>query len=328
VTDESGLPTLGDKLSEWLGFQLPTFPIPQTIRNIDKAAGRIVGAMGENAEARIKANTNIAKANGKINVEGLYRTAEEKRKIENRADVLKHAIDDLNSDNAAGRNTDAQSEIDDDWLNMFARLAEDKSSDELKGLFGKILAGEIRRPGAFSLRTIQFVSVLSKEDANEISKYFSFAVGLQDFFIVPFLRLTPHVPVDSARIFMNELGIASSPNSEGGLAWYTDIHPSGTAELRGTGTAVALRNNSTREIHVEFGCQVLTRPGQELMQIANAPPSPLEYMKGLAHHLYETLRENYQNDLMTGSIIVHVGTVSEAKDGSVAFREIYRVEPE
>jgi hypothetical protein len=42
VMPEDELPTIGDLVSNWLGVQLPTIPLPQTLRNIDKAIGKIV----------------------------------------------------------------------------------------------------------------------------------------------------------------------------------------------------------------------------------------------------------------------------------------------
>lgn len=56
-------------------------------------------------------------------------------------------------------------ELEDDWLNVFERYAEDASSERLQGLWGKVLAGEIRRPGRFSTRTIRFLSEFSQADA-------------------------------------------------------------------------------------------------------------------------------------------------------------------
>jgi adenylate cyclase len=44
---------------------------------------------------------------------------------------------------------DAPREIEDHWLNYFARLAEDKSSEELQTLFGKILSGGSNGPAPF-----------------------------------------------------------------------------------------------------------------------------------------------------------------------------------
>jgi hypothetical protein len=162
------LPTIGELVSNWLGVQLPALPMRQTAKNLDKALSKIVLALGENLEARIKSNTTKTKAHGKINVEGMYRTADEKRKLENRAAATQAALEDLRR---SPPRDDAQSEIEDDWLNYFARLIEDKSSEELQTLFGKILSGEIKRPGSFSLTTMQTLALISKRDAELFPTY-------------------------------------------------------------------------------------------------------------------------------------------------------------
>jgi hypothetical protein len=51
---------------------------------------------------------------------------------------------------------------DDDWLNVFERYAEDASSERLQDIWGRIFAGELRRPKAFSLRTLRFVAELDE----------------------------------------------------------------------------------------------------------------------------------------------------------------------
>ncbi len=58
----------------------------------------------------------------------------------------------------------------DDFMNLFEAHAENASSDKLRDLFARILAGELRKPGTFSLRTIQFVSVMDQELAGAIQK--------------------------------------------------------------------------------------------------------------------------------------------------------------
>lgn len=52
--------------------------------------------------------------------------------------------------------------VDDDWLNVFERYAQDASSERLQQLWARILAGEIRKPTTFSLKTLRFVSELDK----------------------------------------------------------------------------------------------------------------------------------------------------------------------
>jgi hypothetical protein len=57
-------------------------------------------------------------------------------------------------------------DISQDWLNSFEREACDKSSDEMRLLFGKILAGEIRKPSTYSIRALKVLSQLDNQAAN------------------------------------------------------------------------------------------------------------------------------------------------------------------
>jgi Protein of unknown function (DUF2806) len=58
-----------------------------------------------------------------------------------------------------------EAEIDDDWMNSFCRHAEDATSDWLRKRWGRIMAGEIRKPGSFSRSTLRAVSELDTEVA-------------------------------------------------------------------------------------------------------------------------------------------------------------------
>lgn len=56
-------------------------------------------------------------------------------------------------------------DVDDDWLNIFERHAEDASTERMQRLWGRVLAGEIRKPGSFAPRTLRFLSEFSQADA-------------------------------------------------------------------------------------------------------------------------------------------------------------------
>jgi hypothetical protein len=62
-------------------------------------------------------------------------------------------------------------EIDEDWLNVFERYAEDASTERMQELWARILAGEIRSPKSFSLKTLRFASELDQETARLFEKY-------------------------------------------------------------------------------------------------------------------------------------------------------------
>ena len=61
--------------------------------------------------------------------------------------------------------------IDDDWLNVFERYAEDASTERMQKLWGRVLAGEVRKPGKYGMRTLRFLSEFSQADALEFSAF-------------------------------------------------------------------------------------------------------------------------------------------------------------
>ena len=72
-------------------------------------------------------------------------------------------------------------EISEDWLNEFENIARLKYSEEMKIVFGKILSGEIRRPGTFSIRTVKVIAQLDNEAAKLFQRFCSIAISLRDY---------------------------------------------------------------------------------------------------------------------------------------------------
>lgn len=66
--------------------------------------------------------------------------------------------------------------VDEDWLYRWRDSASNVSAEELQALWGRVLAGEVKSPGTFSLRTLEFLRTLSKEDARRIEKLAPFVV--------------------------------------------------------------------------------------------------------------------------------------------------------
>lgn len=76
-------------------------------------------------------------------------------------------------------NNKSQSEdISEDWLNEFENLARLKSSEEMKLVFGKILSGEIIKPGSFSIKTIKLISQLDNQAAKLFQLFCSQTISL------------------------------------------------------------------------------------------------------------------------------------------------------
>lgn len=80
---------------------------------------------------------------------------------------------------------------DDDWIHQFYNYCNDVSDKDMQVLWSKILAGEFQNHGSFSLRALNTVSMLAKEDAELFTKCCSIAwINSGDPFVFSF---TSHI---------------------------------------------------------------------------------------------------------------------------------------
>lgn len=57
----------------------------------------------------------------------------------------------------------SDSPVDTDWAVKFFSIAENKSNNDMQTLFGKILSDEVKRPGSYSVRTINLINSIDKK---------------------------------------------------------------------------------------------------------------------------------------------------------------------
>lgn len=134
-------------------------------------------AIKDESEARTTIMKAVAKASAETAVgdphlldRALSRyVADLHRKQENREAVASKAVEELVTSPASVESSGPS----DDWLNVFGEYAEKASSEELRQTWGRVLAGEIRKPNSFSLRTLQFLSVLDKPTAEAVETILS-----------------------------------------------------------------------------------------------------------------------------------------------------------
>lgn len=58
--------------------------------------------------------------------------------------------------------SEAEDVIDDEWLTRFQTFASTASSDKMRNLWGRVLAGEAKSPGSFSAASLRFIFDLDK----------------------------------------------------------------------------------------------------------------------------------------------------------------------
>lgn len=71
-------------------------------------------------------------------------------------------------------------QINDDWIDSFRKEACGKSSEGMQILFGKILAGEIKQPDSFSIRTVRIMGQLDSKTASLFRLLCSLCMTLED----------------------------------------------------------------------------------------------------------------------------------------------------
>ncbi|EOY5723518.1 DUF2806 domain-containing protein [Enterobacter cloacae] len=96
--------------------------------------------------------------------------AKEVQKEINIAKSLLIAEEILSSDQSEPTNEN----IEDDWLFRWRDSAATTTSEKLQDLWGRVLAGEMKTPGSYSLRTLDFIKNLSQREASDIQQLFSF----------------------------------------------------------------------------------------------------------------------------------------------------------
>ena len=67
--------------------------------------------------------------------------------------------------------------VNDDWLYRWRDYTGEVSDDDLQKLWGRLLAGEVKAPGSYSLRSLDFLRNLSQEEAALIAKMASIVIN-------------------------------------------------------------------------------------------------------------------------------------------------------
>ncbi len=104
-------------------------------------------------------------------------------------------------------NSGEEKTIDDDWLNSFEAEARQKSTEEMQLRFGRILAGEIKNPGSFSIRALKTFGELDQSVAILFQRLCSVCVVME-------FPLTKHVAEMKDRILGRDHGSTSNTISK------------------------------------------------------------------------------------------------------------------
>jgi hypothetical protein len=201
-------------------------------------------------------------------------------------------------------------EVSDDWLLRWRDNASAISSEELQMLWGKVLAGEIKSPGAFSLRTLEFLRNISASEARLIEKIAPFVIhgaivctedknlGISDIKFDQLLEL-------------QELGIVIGVEGTGlSLKFKRAPNQESFAVALLSHERVLLIKNSDKESVLELPVIALTSLGKQVLAIGKYSANE----KNLRHVGQWVKEQNYSVELAEVSYINSTPTTITSKE--------------
>lgn len=157
--------------------------------------------------------------------------------------------------------------VSDDWLLRWRECAANVSSDELQSLWGKVLAGEVKNPGRYSLRTLEFLRNLSQDEAKAIEKLSPFVVN--DVVFRDKVFLESEGITFSLLLAMQELGIVSGVDALGlEITWSSSAQDRFERALVSYGRVLMVKHNDpTKKLKLQI--YQVTNLGRQILRLGN-----------------------------------------------------------
>lgn len=185
--------------------------------------------------------------------------------------------------NLEGETTVSEEPVNEDWTTRFFDYAEDISNDEMQELWGRILAGEIKQPKSYSLRTLDIIRNLSEDEAKVFMKFASLAINSSGTsFILSFnnekLLKEKYQLFFKDRLLLEELGFITANDLQYNIG-KTEKNKDQSIYIMGNEIVVfeKFENKAEQKLHI----LVFTKIGQELLKLVKTTPE-LDYIQLLA----------------------------------------------
>jgi hypothetical protein len=244
------------------------------VEKIASAIGTLYEPLKKLIDAKVEVEEGKIRAVGKIEISELQKRTidrllgEEQRKQERLESVYGKTFSLLEPDADPTK-------VDDDFIVYHSEKARLISDGEMQQLWANVLAGEVNMPGSFSKRTIDFLSVLQKQEAHLFTSLCGFVVLDLD---VP----TPVILDDRAPIYGHHgLGYQSLSHLESiGLirfhrltGWHRGFSDEQVMlDYFGDRRSFKLIRDQTGRPILRYGKVEFTTTGEQLFRIAGAAP--------------------------------------------------------
>ena len=230
--------------------------------------------------------------------------------------VIDNAYDILNKEEIC-----SEEPVEQGWITRFFDSVADISDEDLQKLWGNILAGEIIKPKSYSLRTLETLKNISREEAELFQKVASLvAICGGNLFLTSKTEILKKHGISYDDILsLDECGLI---NSDGLVSYNPKISTHNTLCLFNKAKLLLLKGVSEKLQKISFGIFGLTQTGRELYSILDCDSNE-NYLCDLAEEIEKnnkglvsiTLHQihefNYKNSSYNSSVLREFPTQKE-----------------
>lgn len=207
------------------------------------------------------------------------------RKETNIAKAILNAEDILRDD----QQEPSEEPIEGDWLYSWRDYAGKVSSSELQDLWGRILAGEVKQPGSYSMRTLEFLKGLSKSEAILISKVARFVVIGRVFRNKDKFLKAEGISFNNL-MFLQDIGVMSGVDATGLKTTIGSINENRFYSVIVANNKVLLIEHEDKNKKLNVPVYLLTQIGAEVLKLASFDVNE-EYLISIAE---DFVRQGYK----------------------------------
>ena len=200
---------------------------------------------------------------------------EQKRQL-NIASVVRQAAEELGDEEVGA------GEPDHDWTARFFEYVQDVSEEDVRRIWARILAGEVRTPGRVSLRTLSILRNMSRLEAELFSEAMRYVI---DDFIVwkHCVRSSDKLKQNDFYFRFPDMGLFYSPVELRPTRRFS-VGSEGIAQLVNADHILILRGTPNRSVDAGDDKAILKRPAIELSSFCEAKSDPV-YLRHIARRL-------------------------------------------
>jgi len=161
--------------------------------------------------------------------------------------------------------------VADEWMAEYMDFAGDVTDKDMQNIWAKILAGEIKRPKTYSLRTLEVLRKLSKEEAEIVLRIASFAIrNNKEYFLANLYAGYPET-IGFGFLEISSLVESGILQERTDGRYFISANQTGLVKFILGDVVMIVQNKTGQEIIIPI--IAFTRAGSEILRLITAVPN-------------------------------------------------------